>query len=140
MGRQVEDIRPLRGLILHVYRPQRSWGKVMLLQASVILLTGGGYPSMPCRSHPLEAHPPRSTHPREAPPPREAHPPPIFFSIFFSKFFQNYFSIFDQLFYHLFICSIQQLLQPPPPSPRWSMSGRYASYWNAFLFNSVIHH
>ena len=24
------------------YRPQRSWGKVMFLQASVILLTGGG--------------------------------------------------------------------------------------------------
>ena len=27
----------------HLYRPQRSWGKVMFLQASVILLTGGGY-------------------------------------------------------------------------------------------------
>ena len=26
---------------LHLYRPQRSWGKVMFLQASVILLTGG---------------------------------------------------------------------------------------------------
>ena len=25
-------------------RPQRSWGKVMILQASVILLTGGGLP------------------------------------------------------------------------------------------------
>ena len=28
--------------IYHIYRPQRSWGKVMFLQASVILLTGGG--------------------------------------------------------------------------------------------------
>ena len=27
----------------HHYRPQRSWGKVMFLQASVILLTGGGH-------------------------------------------------------------------------------------------------
>ena len=27
---------------LNFYRPQRSWGKVMFLQASVILLTGGG--------------------------------------------------------------------------------------------------
>ena len=25
----------------HNYRPQQSWGKVMFLQASVILLTGG---------------------------------------------------------------------------------------------------
>ena len=42
------------------YRPQRSWGKVIFSQASVILLTGGcysnihcrWYPSMPCsRSH-----------------------------------------------------------------------------------------
>ena len=32
---------------LNSYRPQRSWGKVMFLQASVILLTGGVcYPSM----------------------------------------------------------------------------------------------
>ena len=28
--------------LLNYYRPQRSWGKVMFLQASVILLTGGG--------------------------------------------------------------------------------------------------
>ena len=29
--------------MLSCYRLQRSWGKVMFLQASVILLTGGGY-------------------------------------------------------------------------------------------------
>ena len=28
-------------MLRHDYRPQRSWGKVMFLQASVILLTGG---------------------------------------------------------------------------------------------------
>ena len=46
---------------LNSYRPQRSWGKVMFLQASVILLTGGvcypsmhgrWYPSMPCSRSP----------------------------------------------------------------------------------------
>ena len=34
------------------YRPQRSWGKVMFLQVSVILSTGGCYPSMHCRWYP----------------------------------------------------------------------------------------
>ena len=34
----------------HIYRPQRSWGKVMFLHVSVILFTRGWYPSMPCRS------------------------------------------------------------------------------------------
>ena len=29
-------------LALHIYRPQRSWGKVIFSQASVILFTGGG--------------------------------------------------------------------------------------------------
>ena len=33
---------------MHNYRPQRSWGKVMFLQASVILLTGG----VPDQVHP----------------------------------------------------------------------------------------
>ena len=28
--------------ILHHYRPQRSWGKVVFSQACVILFTGGG--------------------------------------------------------------------------------------------------
>ena len=38
---------------IHYYRPQRSWGKVMFLQASVILLLGGRYyPSMHCRWYP----------------------------------------------------------------------------------------
>ena len=32
---------------LNFYRPQRSWGKVMFLQASVILLTGGGWSRVP---------------------------------------------------------------------------------------------
>ena len=31
--------------LVYFYRPQRSWGKVIFSQASVILLTGGGVPA-----------------------------------------------------------------------------------------------
>ena len=50
------------------YRPQRSWGKVMFLQASVILLTGGV---------PDQVHPPGpGTPPRTRYTPRDqVHPP-----------------------------------------------------------------
>ena len=42
-------IRPThrKAILLSFYRPQRSWGKVMFLQASVILFTGGGVPDTP---------------------------------------------------------------------------------------------
>ena len=100
--------------ISHVHS---SLGKVMFLQASVILLTGGStwewYPRH--QVHPPGSTPPgKHTHP-EAPPGK--HTPRSTPPIFVQFFFQNYFSIFDQLFYHLFICSIQQLLQAPPPIP-----------------------
>ena len=66
------------------YRPQRSWGKVMFLQASVILLMGGvsvclpqcmlGY--TPPEQTPPEWTPPWSKHPLGADtPPRSRHPP-----------------------------------------------------------------
>ena len=83
------------------YRPQRSWAKVMFLQASVILLTGGclsqcmlGYTpppradSMPRSRHPPKQTPPWSRAPQEQPPgadtpphpgadtPQSRHPPP----------------------------------------------------------------
>ena len=58
------------------YRPQRSWGKVMFLQASVILSTGG----VPDQVHPPgpgtpldQVHPPG---PDTPPPPDQVHPPP----------------------------------------------------------------
>ena len=35
-----------------IYRPQRSWGEVMFLHASLILFTWGWYPSMPCSRSP----------------------------------------------------------------------------------------
>ena len=52
------------------YRPQRSWGKVIFSQASVILLTGGS--TWPGR-HPLGRHPP-GRHPRQVNPPRQIPP------------------------------------------------------------------
>ena len=78
---------------IHIYRPQRSWGKVMFLQVSVILLTGGclaqcmlGYtaPTPPEQTPPplgaeetppWEQTPPGSRHPPEQTPPWEQTPP-----------------------------------------------------------------
>ena len=106
----------------HFYRPQRSWAKVMFLQVSVILSTGGGvsasvHPGIPCREQtppgsrpPPEQTPPGSRDPQEHTPPGSRHQP--------------------------------QSRHPPgadTPPPREadsgirSTTGRYASYWNAFL-------
>ena len=52
------------------YSPQRSWGKVMFLQASVILLTGGVCLSA-CWDTPQEQTPHWSKHPQE----QTSHPP-----------------------------------------------------------------
>ena len=68
----------------YFYRPQRSWGKVMFLQASVILLTGVGcLPQCMLGYTPPEQTPPRSRHtpqsrhaPLEQTPPGVNTPPP----------------------------------------------------------------
>ena len=92
------------------YRPQRSWAKVMFLQASVILSTGGGVASVHAG---MPAPPTRQTPPgpgrhtpwtRQTPPRPGRHPP-----------------------------------READASIR-SMSGRYASYWNAFLFLDILSH
>ena len=63
------------------YRPQCSCGKVIFSQASVILSTGGVYPSMHWGRHPLGRYPPENT-PRsdtpwaDTPPPWADTPPP----------------------------------------------------------------
>ena len=57
------------------YRPQRSWGKVMFLQASVILLTGGVSASVHAGIHPPRADTPRVDTPLEQTPPGSRHPP-----------------------------------------------------------------
>ena len=114
-------------LFLCYYRPQRSWAKVMFLQASVILSTGGEgvclsacwdarppqsrhppgsrHPSEQTPSPPLGPGTPQTRHPPGADTPRPVtHPPP------------------------------QDQAHPPGADTRiWSMSGRYASYWNAFF-------
>ena len=85
--------------IHYIYRPQRSWGKVMFLQVCVILFTGGEYltryppgpgtpprPGTPpgtryttrTRYTPLDqVHPPRSGTPpqNQVHPPYQVHPP-----------------------------------------------------------------
>ena len=99
------------------YRPQRSWAKVMFLQASVILLTGGGCLPQCMLGHPPEQTPPVEADPPEQTPPRNRHP-----------------------------TQADTLLPPgadtpPPPeadSSIRSTSGRYASYWNAFLFGVLF--
>ena len=57
----------------YIYRPQRSWGKVMFLQASVILLTGGSTSCPPGADTPREQTPPRADPPEQTPP-QSRHP------------------------------------------------------------------
>ena len=87
----------------YFYRPQRSWAKVMFLQASVILSTGGRcLPQWMLGYHPQGADTPPGAdtpgrrHPQEQTPPEQT--------------------------------------PPEGDSSIRSKSGRYASYWNAFLF------
>ena len=92
------------------YRPQRSWTKVMFLQASVILSTGGCLPQCMLGCHPPleQTHHPRSRHPPGAYTPREHTPPP------------------------------EQTPPQEADSGIRSTSARYSSYWNAFLFFSIF--
>ena len=69
---------------LHCYHPQRSCGKVIFSQASVILSTGVCLPAIPGQTSPWQAD-------NTAPPPRDGY-----------------------------------------------CSGRYASYWNAFLCEHIF--
>ena len=93
--------------IIVYYRPKRSCGKVMFLHVSVILFTGGSL----CQGDPPpDRDPPRTETPplpwTETPPSLDRDPP-----------FPGQ--------------------RPPSPGqrpPRTVTSGRYASYWNAFLF------
>ena len=97
------------------YRPQRSWGKVMFSQASVILLTGAVSASVHAGIHPLGADTPReqTTPPGADTPPGSRHP--------------------------------LELTPPSPRTACWeirSTRGRFASYWNAILLwvFSVVPH
>ena len=101
------------------YRPQRSWGKVMFLQASVILSTGGV---------PDQVHPPGTRYPpgpgtppgtRYTPSPRPSTPPPT----------GTRYTPRDQVH------------TPPQCRACWEIRStrrRYASYWNAILFITAL--
>ena len=130
----------------YIYQPQRSWAKVMFLQVSVILSTGGsasvhaGMPDPPrTRQTPLDqadtppdqADPPRTrqTPQDQADPPRTRQTPP-----------QTRQTPTPGRHHP----TPPQTRQTPPPQDQadtppeadasiWSMSSRYTSYWNAFL-------
>ena len=113
------------------YRPQRSWAKVMFLQVCVILFTGGVCLSAcwdttpPREQTPLGADtpgadtPPRQTPPQSRPSPWEQTPPQS----------------------RPPLGADPPGSRPPPPreadSGIRSTSGRYASYWNVFLYSTL---
>ena len=70
-NRHITEQQSQRGnfKIFNIYRPQRSWGKVMFLHVSVILLTRGGSASV----HAGIADPPGSRHPPRSRPPGSRH-------------------------------------------------------------------
>ena len=134
------------------YRPQRSWAKVMFLQASVILSTGGGClpqcmlgytpppgadtpppgADTPQEQNPREQDtPPRSRHspeqtPTQEQPPRADTPPPQ----------QTPLGADPPRSRHPLRSRHPREADTPPPeadSGIRSTSGRYAAYWNAFL-------
>ena len=89
------------GAKTYIYRPQRSCGKVMFSQASVILSTGD------VAETPLDRHPP-GRHPLC----------PVHAGIHTASL-------------------VHAGINSPPPSDG-HCCGRYASYWNAFLFGKFF--
>ena len=98
------------------YRPQWSWAKVMFLQASVILSTGGG-----CLPRCMLGYPPRTRHPPGADTPQSRHPPRA--------------DTPPEADTPLWEQTPPRTRHPPweADSGIQSTSGWYASYWNAFL-------
>ena len=156
---------PELGMKSYYYRPQRSWAKVMFLQASVILSTGRGclpqcmmgyHPpgadtplqeqtpphgaDTPPSRHPLEQTPPRadtpgSRHPLKQTPPGADTPPQSRHPQLWSRHPPEADTPPG--------ADTSPQKQTPPPlreadSGVGSTSGRYASYWNAFLFGQFF--
>ena len=150
----------MKTVALSFYRPQRSWANVMFLQVCVILFTGGGCLPQRMLGYPPEQTPPRADTPWEQTPPRadiplEQTPPP-------SRPPSRYLPPPEQTPTWSRHPPRADSLgadtplpeQTPPPradTPSWSRhpppeadygirstSGRYASYWNAFLFRSTV--
>ena len=101
------------------YRPRRSCGKIMFLHLSVILFTQRPLDRDPPGQRPLDRGPPNQRSPRQRPPWTETHPNR------------------DPHWIETPLDRDPPGQRPPwtvsPPSPYMVMSGRYASYWNAFL-------
>ena len=135
---------------IYFYLPQRSWGKVMFLHLSVILFTGG------CLPHPWTDTPPGrhplGRHPQGRPPwadtpwadtrpgqtlalgrhPLSRHPPwqtPHWADTPWADTPQAY----TPLGRHPTAQCMLRYTPHPVHAGIWSTSGRYASYWNAFL-------
>ena len=102
---------------IYFYRPERSWAKVMFLQASVILLTGGCVCQVP---PPGPGTPPgtRCTPQDQVPPQDQVHPPGTRYTPRGPG------------------TPPRDQVHPPEIRPT---SGRYASYWNAFLFKRLFY-
>ena len=81
---------PRGNIHLPNYRPHRSCGKVMFLHLSVILSTGGVYPSM----H-LGRHPPADTPPGRHPPPADGYCSRRYAS-YWNAFLFSYFKQYDE--------------------------------------------
>ena len=117
---------PMRGsyclVNFYCYRPQRSCGKVMFSQASVILSMRGGVPG---RLTPWAdtRHTPLGRHPLwEDPPGQTCTPCPVHAGIYTplpSACWDTH--------------PLPSACWDTPPPPDSHCSGWYASYWNAFL-------
>ena len=113
----VINLRHLRSKFALITSRNEVVAKVMFLHVSVILLTGGGLPQCmlgsPQEQTPPRPDPPGNRHPPEQTPPQSRHPP-------------------EQT-------HPQSRHTPEADSGIQSMSGWYASYWNAFLFKVCLH-
>ena len=118
----------------YYYRPQRSFGQGYVSLVCVILFSGGGrLPQCMLGYHPWDhaPYPPTPPHPPDhAPPPTQTmrtHPRTMHHS-------PGPCTPPGPCDPHTGPCTPPGTMHTPPPSGIRSMSGRYASYWNAFLF------
>ena len=132
----------------HYYRPQTKFAKVMFLHMSVCLQGGSTWASTPRQVHPPGRYTPGQVHPllQAGTPPKQVHPqagkPPLGRYTLLGRYTSQAgtppWQVHPPGRY-----TPSQAGTPPRSSACWEIrttSGRYASYWNAFLFLfKVIH-